>query len=385
MARAIVTAEPESVALADVQLPPLGEGQLRLRTRCTLLSTGTETTILHRRFAAGTHWARMFARPRPLGYSCVAEVTEVADGAGSAGSSDSGGGGGTFGPGRGSAFARGDRVVAQLAHASEHVVDAARCTPIPDEVSDQDAAWFALAKVAYVAADVSGAGLGTRTLVVGGGPVGQMAIRWLAAQGAYVVTAERRTTIRTALARAGGAAEVRRTDQLPGLAAAPERLSESEPEAPGSGSSRSGSGGSGPGGSGLDGSGLGGSDRRGSTEFEVVVDATGNPAAFSGALRVASDHGRVVVLGDVGDPSEQRLTSDLITRGLSVVGAHGNHVRGEREHQVRRLFFRLVSNGRFPMAGLVTHRFAPEQCAEAYALVEHDRANSLGVLFDWRS
>lgn len=337
MPRAIVIPEPQLATVQDIDVPPLAAGQLRVRTRTTLLSTGTEGTIYGKRFAPGTHWDRWFGYPSRPGYCCVAEVTEVGKGVESE-----------------SRFPIGTRVVAQLGHASEHVTAAGRCTPIPEEVTDEQAAWFALAKVAFVGADVSGATLGSRVLVVGAGPVGQMAIRWLAAEGAYVVAADRRSPERLALATAGGAAEV-----LDGDVGAVAAFRDRESTSPEDGHHAE------PG------------------PFDVVVDSTGNPDVFQHALRIVADHGRVVVLGDAGNPAEQRLSPDLITRGLSVVGAHGNHVRGEREQDVRNMFFRLVCSGRFPTEGLITHRFTPEQCQQAYDLTETRRSGSIGILFDW--
>ena len=39
-----------------------------------------------------------------------------------------------------------------------------------------------------------------------------------------------------------------------------------------------------------------------------------------------------------------------------------------------RYFFTLAASGRFPLEGLTSHVFAPDQCAEAYATANRDRA-----------
>ena len=57
----------------------------------------------------------------------------------------------------------------------------------------------------------------------------------------------------------------------------------------------------------------------------IVNDATGHPAVFAEALQLAARFGRVVVLGDTGSPSGQHLTADVVTRGLTIVGAHDGH------------------------------------------------------------
>ena len=99
---------------------------------------------------------------------------------------------------------------------------------------------------------------------------------------------------------------------------------------------------------------------------DVVIDCTGNAAVFREALRLAKPYGRVVVLGDVGQPTDQHLTSDLIVKGLSIVGAHASHVRhGVERPTVYQLFFELVQHGKFAVDGLVTYRFDPSRAKEA--------------------
>lgn len=36
------------------------------------------------------------------------------------------------------------------------------------------------------------------------------------------------------------------------------------------------------------------------------------------------------------------------------------------------------------MSGLVTHKFTPHECAEAYALLDAGRSDTMGVIFDWQ-
>jgi 2-desacetyl-2-hydroxyethyl bacteriochlorophyllide A dehydrogenase len=326
VAEAVIFPQPGKVELSEVELPDLQPGQLRLRTRVSLISTGTESTVYKGAFAGGTHWDHWFSYPHRPGYSLVADVADVGDGV----MDDAG-----------EAFRPGDRVVALLTHASHHVADASVCTRVPDGVSDDDAAWFAVAKVGFVAVEAAQARLGCSVLVVGAGPIGQMVVRWLAAAGAAeVVVVHRSGQRRLDLAKAGGATAVLRQDLAACLPTA----------APPS----------------------------------TVIDCTSNPAVLPQALAAVADHGRVVLVGDVGDPSEQRLSSDLIVRGLTLVGAHGLHLVGAREHDLRRLFFDQVASGRFAgMSGLVTHRFAPHDCADAYELLQSDRASTMGMMYDW--
>jgi threonine dehydrogenase-like Zn-dependent dehydrogenase len=115
-----------------------------------------------------------------------------------------------------------------------------------------------------------------------------------------------------------------------------------------------------------------------------VVDSTGNAMVFAASLGLAANRGTVVIMGDTGVPTRQALTSDVITRGLTIVGAHDGHNTGEwNDATISRLFFSLVASGRFPMSGLTSHVFAPDQAAEAYATANRDRALTMGIVFDW--
>jgi threonine dehydrogenase-like Zn-dependent dehydrogenase len=82
----------------------------------------------------------------------------------------------------------------------------------------------------------------------------------------------------------------------------------------------------------------------------VVIDSTGNAEVFAEALVLVGDGGRVVLLGDTGSPHSQRLTADVITRNLHVVGAHDTNSMKEPgwdgDRALHELFFDLVRRGR---------------------------------------
>jgi threonine dehydrogenase-like Zn-dependent dehydrogenase len=92
----------------------------------------------------------------------------------------------------------------------------------------------------------------------------------------------------------------------------------------------------------------------------------------------------VVILGDTGSPTEQHLTSDVIRRGLTIVGAHDTHDTERWDfHSVTRFLLDLVQRGRFDLSGLNTHTFKPDQAEEAYTLANTRRGETMGILFDW--
>ena len=330
MAQRIVFPEPHRVALEEFEVDTLERGSVRMRTEWSLISTGTEGIALHQLFAPDTHWAEYVQYPFTPGYAAVGTITAVGVGV--------------------DRFTVGTRIAARVGHASEHVVPAAFCTPVPDAIAPDDACWFALAKIALMGARAADYRIGDSVAVIGAGPIGQMSVRWAVAAGAHHVIAVDGDAPRLAHARRGGATAV---------------VGAALPE--GHDAVIAACGGKRPG---------------------VVIDCTGHAGVLQHALRLAADRGRVVLLGDTGHPGEQRLTPDVITRGVQVHGAHDNHSmwmrRWDGDRSLHELFFELVAHGRFALDGLHTHTFVPSECEAAYALLgAESRAETMGVLFDW--
>lgn len=327
MAKLIVFLDKGVVALENFEPEAaVPAGQVRVRALNSLISTGTEGICLHRLFEPGTHWDQWVKYPFGTGYSMVGEITEV--GAGVEG------------------FAVGQRVASRTNHRSETVASLDKIVAIPDGVSDADAAWFALAKIAFMGWKASGLQLGDDVLIVGAGPIGQVALRWMIAGGAHRVIVLDPVEMRLEVARRGGATHTFALPVAEAGAAVREALDGNLPP--------------------------------------IVIDTTGHSAVFAAALPLVADGGRLVVLGDTGAPSEQRLTPDVIRRGLHVVGAHDSHDTARWYLQtISALFFDLVRTGRYSLDGLNTHTFAPEACEDAYGLLTERRAETLGVQFRW--
>jgi threonine dehydrogenase-like Zn-dependent dehydrogenase len=315
------------VELEDFEPGPIRPTELRLKAEVSLISTGTEGICFMHLFEPGTHWDDWVKHPFHSGYSLVGRVVEVG--------------------GEVSGWEVGQLAVARVPHASEAVVDAAKVSSVPHEIGPEDASWFALAMVAFMAPKNGHFRLGDSIAIVGAGPVGQLALRWALACGARHVVAVDPVPSRLAMATHGGATAT----VCAGVAEAITEVIEA----------------------------------CGGVRPRVVVDATGHARAFEQCLALPRDRGVVVILGDTGSPSEQRLTRDVIRRGLHIVGAHGSHEEGEWvQKAIDELFFDLVLRRRFDVSGLITHTFRPTQCKEAYELVASGREASMGILFDWR-
>jgi len=326
MAKRIVFTGKQQVAFETFTPGAVGPDAVAVQVDSSLISTGTEGIVFNRLFEPGTHWDAWVKYPFYPGYAAVGRVVEVGAEVES--------------------LAVGDTIATLSSHASFHVIPASACHRVPDGVDVKQATWIALGKVAFMGARAGGFGLGDRVLIIGAGPVGQMTVRWANAAGAETIIAVDTVQARLDLARKGGATHL--------VARSVEDCRE-EVEA-----------------------------ACGGELPPVVVDTTGNAAVFSAALGLARHRGRVVVLGDTGAPSQQHLTSDVIRRGLTIIGAHGSHEDAEwTAHRIYGLFFELVRSGRFDLSGLITHQSVPEDCAKAYEMINTRRHETMGILFDW--
>ena len=327
LAKRIIFPEKGRVLLEEFELPEPCAGEVRVSTLYSLMSIGTETTILHQRYAPGTHFDRMFSFPQiKTGVQAVGEVIQLGE--------------------QVADLEQGDQVFMRMAHGSEQLQPAERCTRIPGGVDLKSACWCGLAKTAFRAAWAGGFSMGGHVLIIGAGPVGQMVVRWAGVAGVESIVVVDHSGNRLEHAAAGGA-----TDTLQGslerLMPMIEKMNH----------------GRGP---------------------SLVIDSTGNPDVFAQALAVTAPFGKLILLGDTGFPGSQSLTSDMMTKGLTIQATHDSHDRdGWTQERIDRLFFRHVSNGRFDLSGLITHEFSPEECQSAYELVEHNRDQVMGVLFDW--
>jgi threonine dehydrogenase-like Zn-dependent dehydrogenase len=325
------------VALAERPLPALRPGEVLLRSRVTLVSPGTELTILDGNpsgGALGNEWRKLRRFPYVAGYSNVGEVVAV-------------------GPDTSEQWL-GRRVDSHSPHASYAICAAAELRPVPDGVSDEAAAFTTLAEVVMNGLRRAALSWGESVAVVGLGVLGQLAVR---------------------LARLAGARPVF------GIDLAPERLARlpADPAVV-------------P---------LAGAvarqveavrGRHRPAGVDLVVEATGSPQALPDQALLLRPQGRLLVLSSPSGPSSFDF-HDLCNRtSLTLIGAHyfshppdatpntpwtaGRH--GD-------LFLEWLAAGELRVDDLVTDRFAGERAEAAYALLRERRRDTLGLLLDWRS
>ncbi|WFB36833.1 zinc-binding dehydrogenase [Kiritimatiellota bacterium B12222] len=323
----IVFRQKQEVELESFDLPTLQPQEVQLRCQCSLMSTGTENIVFNCLFDKGTHWDNWVKFPFYPGYAAAGIVEAIGSDV--------------------TTLQVGDRVGYRAGHSSHAVVNADACYMIPKEIPSEQALWFALAKITFQGAMAAKYSLGDRVLVIGAGPIGQMSLRWARVAGAKKVFVVDPVAERKDIAITGGASAYFATpanDAREGI------LQANNDQLP-----------------------------------NVVIDSTGHPAVFAVALDLADRGGRVVLMGDTGQPASQTLTGDVVMKGLTITGAHDGHKYLDwDEAAITSLFFTMVRDGRFNLDGLNTHEFTPDQCVEAYTVANRDRAQTMGILFNWK-
>ncbi|MBT3278734.1 MAG: Gfo/Idh/MocA family oxidoreductase [Phycisphaerales bacterium] len=197
--------------VAELPAPACGRGMVKIQTRNSLISAGTERMLVE--FSKGGLIAKAKAQPDkvkqvldkiktdgllptldsvfkrlgeplPLGYCNVGTVLEV-------------------GPGV-SDYQIGDRVVSNGSHAEVVVVPKNLCAKIPDGVSDEDATFTVLTAIGLQGIRLAAPTLGERFVVFGAGLIGLVTIQLLRANGCEVLAIDLNED-RLAMARSYGA------------------------------------------------------------------------------------------------------------------------------------------------------------------------------------
>lgn len=329
----VVFLEQDRVVAREEEIGALGADDILLRTHCSLISTGTESIVLRKNFAPGTHWDNWIRFPKYPGYSSVGTVLQIG-----ANVRD---------------FAVGQRVASRAEHRQFAVVPQNFVYPVPAAVSDASAAWVAFGTIVQHGVRRPKIALGESVVVIGLGMLGQIAVQLARVCGAGEVIAIDTAPLRLEMAKAHGATHV-----LPmGAQEAAARVLEIT----------------------------------GGHGAEVVFDVTGHAPVFAHALKLLRRFGRLVILGDTGQPEAQHLTSDVIQKDLQILGAHDTNPPREGDDYHRwsaremiALFFELIERGQVRVDDLITHTYSPAEAPAAYEMLQTDRASAMGVLLDFR-
>jgi threonine dehydrogenase-like Zn-dependent dehydrogenase len=324
----IVFPNPGCVKIENSEIPSTSHKMVLVKSEYSLVSNGTERIVFERGFEAGSYWDQWVRYPFLPGYATVGTIIQT-------GSIES-------------IWKVGQRVAIRSPHASHHLLREDLCIPIPDGVSFENAVWFALAKIGFLGAWVSKLKSDNSVLIVGGGLIAQMVMRWISTYRTAVIAILTRNSFQFEASKSGGATVLMQGNATDYSATKIQDCIGTRPQ--------------------------------------LIIDCTSSPEVFAWALGVIADYGRVVLLGDPGAPSLRSLTSDVMVRGITITGTHDHNTYGRwNNHNISNIFFDEIIAGRFTMNRLCTHNVLPQESSHVYALLTGPIRNFLGIRFDWRS
>ncbi len=122
----------------------------------------------------------------------------------------------------------------------------------------------------------------------------------------------------------------------------------------------------------------------------LIIEATGKPAVYPTAVKLACTGGRLVALGSPRGTVEMNFLADVHLREVSILGAiqpktpEQDHIYYRwTKNRDRDLVLRLMAEGRLPIEDLITHTARPEACQDIFTMLADDPVDALGVVFDW--
>jgi len=332
----LVFSEPFHAEWVEVDVPDPGPGEIVVRTRKTLISTGTELTAYTGDFLPDSVWAGYIQYPWPdAGYSNVGDVVAV-------------------GPDV-TEFEIGQRVANWGRHGSYNLLPLkgrfAGVQVVPDGVTDDQAVFWNLGKTVMNGVRLAKIALGEAVVLVGAGILGQLATQYAGLSGAFPLIAVDLAESRLRISQAHGA-----THALVG--GRDELLDEIR-------------------------------EITGGRMADVAFEITGNQHVIPSILRMVRRLGRIILLGSPRGKVEVDFHDEVHTLGLQVIGAHvtthpevGTPYNPWTAARNGELFFDLALAGRLRLEDLITHRYPWREAPAAYGMLAADRTQALAVVLE---
>jgi len=323
----IVFREAGKVEIEEFPLRKPEANEVLVETVCTLISPGTETAFL----MALPNTPKRF--PRYPGYSNVGVIA-------SKGSESS-------------ELAVGDRVASRKSHASHVIVDETEVLKIPNNLSFEEASFFALGSISLQAVRKAYIEIGESVVVLGQGLVGNLALQLAKLSGGMPLVAVDMFDYRLEISKRCGADYTfnPKRDSL---------IEEVNSVTEGKGA-------------------------------DVVIEATGNPKAIPTALKLAGRCGRVILLGSTRGTSEVNFYSEVHRKGVTIIGAHESirprydSIHGwwtQKDDSI--LVLKLLSKGLLRVKDLISAKMSYRDAAKAYDLLINSKENTLGIVLEWK-
>lgn len=328
---AIVFEGVGDVTVDSRPMPEPDPNQALIRTRRTMVSTGTELTALSGKYPSNSEWDEYSDYPFVPGYNNIGEVVEVGDELDSS--------------------LVGQRVATWRPHATYVTAKRSSIRVVPDGISDAEAAFFSIAEIVMNGVRQSELDWGGPVAVFGLGLLGQLAVQTARFAGARPVVAFEFASSRRSF-----------VPDLPGVEVVDPSQDNEELVR----------------------------EATGGRLADVVFEVTGNPEAIHDEVDVLRELGTLVLLSSPRGPTEFDFHDNCNAPSYEIKGTHVmSHPTTETPHTpwTRRrhaeLFFDLVAADELEVDSLVTHEQSYRNAPDVYDELLEDRTDALGVQFEW--
>jgi len=306
--------------------------EVLIKTSCTLISIGTELTAYSKSFPEGSAWSNYVKYPFRPGYCNVGVITKIGE--------------------KVKSVEVGDRVASLARHAEYVVVSEDEIVKIPEELTNEEAAFHTIAAGVMNSVRLAQVSLGDSVGVIGVGLLGQIAIIFNKLCGAFPLIAIDLSDFRLKLASISGA----HYTINPSREEIHERVKALTKE----------------------------------RMLDVVFEVTGNPQVIPWAIRLLRRMGRLIILSSPRGPTTLDFHDEVNSPSRVIIGTHfssqPSHETLQNPWTRKRnteLFFELLRNRIISVKHLVTHKFKWYEAPRVYEELWKDRAKFLGVILDW--
>lgn len=313
--------------------PEIGDNEVLIETKMTLISRGTELTVLSGNEGYGEVWQRGCHYPFFPGYSNTGTILDVGKGVDCA--------------------LIGTRVVSYGRHAKYVVEPVERVIPVHPDIPDEYAVFATMAQIVFHGVRRSGVSMGTSVVVYGLGLLGQISVRFARLCGTRPVIAVDVSDYRLALLPKHPAI----------ILVNPSRDDVKEKVQ---------------------------TATRGRMA-DIVIELTGMPNLIPDEIKLLHKEGTLGIVSGPRGKTEMDFHDLCNAPSIKIVGIHnGSHPRHAtsadpwtKARDVE-LFWDLIADGDLDMAPLISHKKSYKDAREIYRMLLEDRTKLMGVLFTWK-
>jgi 2-desacetyl-2-hydroxyethyl bacteriochlorophyllide A dehydrogenase len=328
----VVFRKPGDVVVEERQIPEPGVGEVLLEHTFSLVSTGTEITILSGEYPSESAWSRLGKYPYIPGYNGVAKVVKAGD--------------------SNLSSWVGKTVVGHSPHSRYSVQSVEMIQQVPDGILSEEACFYTLAPIALNAIRRSKVHLGEAVVIYGMGVIGHLTALFCRLCGACPVIAVDTSRYRLDL--------LPKDFLLYGVNPSKSDVRKTVEE------------------------------RTSGRMADVVFEASGVASLIPTELEVMKDQGRFVILSSPREKTQFDFHDMCCWPSFTLIGAHSNsHPQAETVHSPwskkrhGELLFTLLAAKQLDVMHMITHYVFYKDAPEMYRRLLSKSYDYLGILICW--